>query len=152
RRHLPTWGITPKTIQMRSRSNGGVRKHGRDQRANLETIGPLAHPGLRCASGPSTQRCVTSFDDDGPARHATACGLHADRGRRQVGVTPERPTPVSRTDGCRCDESSWAGGADRATVVDLYTRRVISGHSSDVVVYSAELRPRTFGPANADRI
>src|SRR5204863_6103340 len=125
---------------------------GRDQRANLETIGPLAHPGLRCASGPSTQRCVTSFDDDGPASHATTGGLHADRGRRQVGVTPERPTPVSRTDGCRCDESTWTRGADRATVVNLDTRREITSRSPAVGAFNAELRPRTFGPANADRL
>src|SRR4029077_18427748 len=58
--------------------------------------------------------------------HATAGGLHADRGGREVDDADELPGPVGSADRRRGDESPGAGTADRRAIVDLNARGEVS--------------------------
>src|SRR5206468_2773921 len=57
-----------------------------------------------------------------PAGHATACGLHADRGRSRRDDVPEPPRAVRRIDRGRSEEGPWASAGDGGAIVDLIGR------------------------------
>src|SRR5439155_3419914 len=74
-----------------------------------------------------------------PAGHATACGLHADRGRSRRDDVPEPPRAVRRIDRGRSEEGPWASAGDGGAIVDLIGRSEAASRPPAVDAFDAEL-------------